>query len=361
MTIHGLADLPGAGSPVAVGLCMLKGLSYQGTPLARYRFEAQNYLRNFLRQLVDTSRVTIPFFEGHIFEPFTGPESFVRVRRGLYGGRYGGFNQSLLRSKKELGYRSWPVSMDHWRGAYSFPKDFWLCPQAYLKALEAASRTHGAAFSEGMIDTIEPQPAGLLRLRCSEGQHFDAKQVVLAAGAFTDQILAASGLKTLGLWPVAGVTKRSKIASLGDDPNPAVPSVAIVKKKLNLVIHHPMAIYGSSNQDLDLPSQCVPKNIPEPSPIFFEQELAKCPVLYQKMFNFSSAEHLVGMRARVKDRRPVIGWYPHLPDHQLLLATCFHRIGLQLSALTGENIAKWLLSGRPQTDLSTFYPQRLAL
>jgi glycine oxidase len=164
-----------------------------------------------------------------------------------------------------------------------------------------------------------------------------AGQVVLCAGAWSPQILAAG----LPIEPV-----RGQIVSLeGSGPAQAMlvdEDVYLVPKRDGRLV------VGATEERVGFENRVTAEGVA----CLLDRAFALVPELARR--NFAGAWS--GLRPATPDGLPAIGPVPGAPG--LFLAAGHHRNGVLLSPITGERVAAWVRGGSPPDDAAAFDPAR---
>jgi D-amino-acid dehydrogenase len=207
--------------------------------------------------------------------------------------------------------------------------------------LLAAARRHGAEVRDGRATTREgPQGTAVVTV---DGERLGADAVVLAAGAWTDSLLAPLGC------PVGVTAQRGQIAHLSVDgaATGRWPSV------LPPGGHYLVGFEGgrvAAGATRETGSGFDPRVTAAGLREVLDRALAVAPGLAAA----TVLETRVGLRPVTDRGLPVIGPVPGRPG--LWVVAGFGAAGLTLGPLAGRALADLLLTGRADVDLSPFAP-----
>jgi len=346
ISVVGPAARHGSASRAAVGTSTLKGNILASSPFFALKMRGHAGLVAWLRTIEQASSRTIARDFGGSFEPFYNQKDYVYQRNRVFHRQFTGcFSLKVLdNAALAAKFSSAGLFPDQTRGAFHYFRDGWYDPLQCLEALEAALRLGGAEFVGGHVLKIEPRPDGGQAIYTSEGTYL-AQETLLAAGVFSNEILAASGFKGIRQELVEGETVVLAAPQLND--------TVLKMGKLNLVSHAGILRVGSSSRravDLGL---CTVNSA----------AAADLAAYAATQFGIGSPfSTLWGIRGRFKDHCPAIGSLKWSDSTQRLwLATGFYKNGLQLAPVFAAKLAEMMvLTHTLSTDLSTGFPQPMA-
>jgi len=346
ITVVGPAARQGSASRAAVGTSTLKGNILASSPFFALKLRGHAGLVAWLKTIEQASGSTIARDFGGSFEPFYNQKEYVYQRNRVFHRQFTGCYSLKVLDSNALAAKfssagQFPAQT---RGAFHYFRDGWYDPPRCLEALEAALKLSGAEFVGGNVLRIDPRPEGGQAIYTSDGTYL-AQETLLAAGVFSNEILANSGFKDIRQEPVEGETVVFAAPQLND---------AVLKMgKLNLVSHAGVLRVGSSSRraaDLGL---CAVNSA----------AAAELAVHAANQFGIESPfSTLWGIRGRFKDHCPAIGSLKWSDSKQRLwLATGFYKNGLQLAPLFAAKLAEMMVvTHMLSTDLSTGFPQPMS-
>lgn len=344
--IVGPAAKLGSATVAAVGTSTLKGNILATSPLFTLKMRGHAGLVDWLDSIEKASdRAVSRDFSG-AFEPFYNQKEYVYQRKRVFHRQFTGcFALKILDQKALSGrFSSGGLFPRQALGAFHYFRDGWYDPLTCLAALEEALKRGGADFLSGQVVNIKPNPMGGQLIQTDAGC-YEAQQTVLAAGVFSDEILAASGFSGIRQEAVEGETVIMDAPQLND--------MVLKLGKMNLVVHAGVVRVGSSSRRQADLLHCQASG---PA----AQELADlAATLVGASPVFSSAW---GIRGRFKDHCPAIGSLKWANFAQpLWLATGFYKNGLQLAPLFAEKLADLMLvTPSLSTAISTAFPQPMS-
>ena len=349
VTVVGPRAVAGTASRAAVGVSNLKGHITGASPLFATKIRGHQGLMAWLTRVEAASGRVIPRQFGQVYEPFASLTEFDGIRTRVFHRMFTGcFGVKVLDAKAlQAHFAECPqVSLPRlYRGAFRYPNDGWFDPVACLEALEEALRRRGTRFIEEPVTRIQPHSDRGLTISTISGQILFAEEVLLAAGVFSDAILAASGLPCLRQEVVAGETVFGAWGGPVD--------IVVKSGKTNVVANGRRLIVGSTSRRLLAPFDGVLG--PDPSGV---RDLT---LLGRQLLGFSGEPTVCwGLRGRFRDRCPAIGpLFWHGAERRLWVALGFYKNGLQLSHLFAQEIANSLASATPFSPSSAFAAARL--
>jgi sarcosine oxidase subunit beta len=233
-------------------------------------------------------------------------------------------------------------------GSYS-PRDGQADPVKTVHAFVSAAMRHGAIYrSHAPVQSLVMQQSRVVGVRVDD-EVIEAGHVVLAAGAWSDELAAGTGVH-LPMRTVALQMVRST-------PAPALtlhPVLSAVGRVLSLKQLDDGAFLigggwqGKSASDrcsYTLQTECVQGN--------WEAARALLPVVGQQQI----ARAWCGLEARSIDELPFIGSFSSIAG--LTIACGFSGHGFALSPAVGRCVADHIL-GRPTPELAGLWPDRIA-
>jgi glycine oxidase len=251
---------------------------------------------------------------------------------------------------RELGIEAWdaadvlerePALASTVRGAMFVKGDHWVNNQRLVVAYAQAALAAGVALRSGCTVTRVLVEAGRARGVVAEGDRFDADAVVLAAGAWTGDLVATFGAHL----PVE--PRRGQMLALTH-----VPPV------LRHVVHgHDVYLVPRPSGEL-LIGATVER-------VGFKREvaaegigglLAAAMALAPALGGLSISRTWCGFRPWAPDDLPVLGPWPGVEG--LFVATAHYRIGLLLAPITARLVCGWIVGGHPPVEAGDFLPDR---
>lgn len=219
-----------------------------------------------------------------------------------------------------------------------YPGEAYVRNRELLVALRAALRRLGAAFIEGAPESDWEHVGGSTRLRCGAAV-IEAKQVLLAAGAWTGKLLAGLGIQA-PMVPVKGQMMRIPnfhgrecMVHFNDD-------LYLIPRGEDLVVGATTEP-GEWNEDFDAKGES-----------YLEQNLRRfLPALRPRPL-----ETWAGLRPRTRDRLPWMGWLDATKGWALCAG--HYKSGISMAPLAAQSIAKLMSGEKPSVDLDPFNPWR---
>ena len=341
VAVYGPKYIPGAASRAAVGTSTLKGNIAAEHPFFALKIAGHRGLKGWLERLERLSKHPIPrSFEG-AYEPFPNVAGYRFVRERVFHRQFTGCKSVAILDHQRLSDRfpQHTKLLDRTLGAFHYFNDLWFHPASCLDALEVFLRSHGVRFCENTVHEIKPHPDSGTLICLANGQKIHSAEIVLAAGIFSDQILANSGFRVPSQEPIEGETVVSGVSQL----NPLILKIG----KLNAVVQGQELWLGSTSRRQTALSFCAP----------FEQDVT---FLRQQVQNLINSDDVLavrwGVRGRLKSRMPGIGSlaFPGQQNRRIWVALGFYKNGLQLASLFANNFGR--LIDNP-TAYPTAYPQ----
>jgi glycine oxidase len=250
----------------------------------------------------------------------------------------------------ELGIEAWdaadvlerePALVPNVRAAMFVKGDHWVNNQRLVVAYAQAAAGAGVKVRSGSVVSRIVVEDGYARGVIADGGPIDADAVLLAAGAWTGQLVETFG-RRLPIEP-----RRGQMIALAHVP--------------------PVLRHGVHADDIYL--------VPRPSGelligatverVGFEREvtaqglatmLTTAIALVPALGSLSVRRTWYGFRPWAPDGLPVLGPWPEV--ERLFVATAHFRNGILLAPITARLMCEWMTTGRPSLDVSTFLPDR---
>lgn len=211
-----------------------------------------------------------------------------------------------------------------------FPDDCSINSERLVSALVEAARRHGVEFRLHSPVRSVSATGGTVRLELESGA-LEAGHAVVAAGAWSAELLAGAGIK-VPLRPAHGEMAAVRPRTWGlhhivtADPGYLVPR------------HGGEVIIGSTTTFVGFDNRVTPEGM--------ATLLARAETMVPQMEGTVPVRTWAGLRPCPTIRRPIIGFLPHLD--RVLLATGHHRNGILLAPITAQLVAE-LITGAPST------------
>jgi glycine oxidase len=235
-----------------------------------------------------------------------------------------------------------PALASRVRGALFVRADHWVNNQRLVVAYAQAAVDAGVALHAGAAVARVPVEAGRARGVMAEGDLWEADAVVLAAGAWTGDLVGSFGQR-LPIEP-----KRGQMLALGH-----VPQV------LNHCIHGD-AVYLVPRPSGELLIGATVERVGFQRAVtaggiagLLASAIDLCPALASLPITRTWS----GFRPWVPDSLPVLGPWPGVDG--LWIATGHYRNGILLAPVTARLMTAWLTTGTPGYDVEEFLPARL--
>ena len=252
---------------------------------------------------------------------------------------------------RELGVEAWdaadvlerePALAASVRGAMFVKGDHWVNNQRLVVAYAQAALAAGVALRPGAAVTRIVVEDGRARGVVADGERFDGDAVLLAAGAWTGELVATFGARL----PVE--PRRGQMLALAHVPP---------------VLRH--VVHGSDVYLVPRPSGelLVGATVER---VGFKREvtahgigalLSAALSLVPALGGLAISRTWYGFRPWVPDDLPVLGPWPGLEG--LFVATAHFRNGILLAPITARLLCEWITTGRPSLEAGEFLPDRL--
>jgi glycine/D-amino acid oxidase-like deaminating enzyme len=331
VTVIGPRERLGTASHAAVGVSSLKGHILPSQPLFLAKLKGHEQLPHWLANIERDSGQKIPQIKSGVVEPFFDLDGFSYLSERVFHRKFRGCLRARLVGQSELSeaFFSPPFLNTTPRGAFYYPGDLWFDPIATLGALETAILRLKGTFIDDTVCRVSPGELAGIQVHGANA-HYSAKEVVVAVGAYTGDILQNSGLPTLHLQLSPGETLYAQ-TNLDLSFN-------LRLGKTNYVGYQSELRWGSTSRSAD--------NL--------ETELGAGPAMRGIEALWSEASRIFkpdylqpnhksikwGLRTRTRDRAPVVGplFWPNHELNKVWVATGFYKNGLQLAGLIAHQV-----------------------
>jgi glycine oxidase len=307
-------------------------------PVLALGLAARDYYDELAAALRESTGVDLGLWRNGIGRVATDPGDAATLQAKVAWQQQQGYGSTWL-GPEELRHR-WPW-LGPAIGALWAPRDGALDPGRLVEALLADAQRLGASVVRDRVTGVLARRNRIEGVR-SEGGHYSAPDVLIAAGAWSGLIEGMP--RSLPVQPV-----RGQMAAV---PWPeGVDRAILYHRDAYLLARGKEAILGSTMEYVGFDAQVTPDGLSR----IFSATMALCPGLIRTRLRRSWA----GLRPMMPDGLPVIGGDPDLPG--LWYATGHGRNGILLAGLTGLIMAQ-LISGRqPNQDLRPFAPGRFTV
>lgn len=227
------------------------------------------------------------------------------------------------------------------RGAVFVRGDRWVNNQRLVVAYAQAAAAAGVEIHAGRTVSRLLVDGGRARGVLAEGERFEGDQVLVAAGAWTGEVLASAGVRL----PVE--PRRGQMVALAHVP----PVLTHCVHGEVYLVPRPSGelLVGATVERAGFQRAVTAEGVAWllRGAIDLVPSLAELPV----------TRTWCGFRPWVPDGLPVLGPWPGID--RLWVATAHFRNGILLAPVTAVAMARWITEGRPPMDLEEFLPQRL--
>ncbi len=330
---------PGAeASSAAAGLLVPLGRSVD-TAFAKLALESWRRYPEVVRELRERTGIDVEYVTRGTIYPLSTAED-VRAA------------EARLRHQwaHEVGIEAWdagdvrsrePALSSEVRGAMFVRGDHWVNTQRLVVAYAQAAAGAGVALLTGAAVSRVIVEDGYARGVVVEGERYDADAVLLAAGAWTEALVASFGGR-LRVEP-----RRGQMIALGHVP--------------------PVLTYAIHGDDVYL--------VPRPSgelligatveKVGFQRAVTAAGVagllsvamrLVPGLANLPISRTWYGFRPWAPDSLPILGPWPGIQG--LFIATAHYRNGILLAPITARLMTECMTHGRPSLDIKDFLPNR---
>ncbi len=337
------AEPPGVGTRAATGISAMKGAVLPQKALFAAKAAGHALLPAWLDEVERIAAgPLIPRTFAGVSELFFDLTGYEGIRARVFHRKFTGCYRAEVLDPIGLMSRGGDLSPFGLapRGGFFYPRDGWYDPEAALMALEAALANLGVPFTDAAVERLAEHPDAGLEIRAGNGT-LRCREAVLAAGVWTDRILAASGIAALPAQTAfAGETLRGKGSGAG--------TVVTTFNRTSLVAIGGRIQYGST---------CYPA-----ASLFAGPDAGKVAELRARYEAHAPlpafSEVAFGLRARAPDRLPTVGplFFPS-GNRRFWVLTGLYKNGLQLAPLFARDLCRFLTTSTPN---GPFLPARFA-
>lgn len=232
-------------------------------------------------------------------------------------------------------------------GAFTREEGGYVDPPQLTRALAESAERHGATFRKGRVEAISRDGEGVRVV--VDGERLAADRVVLAAGAWTNQI---EGIRRPPLRPVRGQLLKMRSPDFGFPAFPmSLPLATIMWGPECYIVpryNDGSVLVGATVEEAGFDERTTEEGV--------KGLLAAAQRLIPALTADKLIEARVGLRPATPDELPVIGQDPEIPG--LLHASGHYRNGVLLAPITGKLIADLAIDGVEDPALRHFRVDR---
>jgi len=338
VTLFERASPGGEASSAAAGLLAPMGES-SGSPFERLALASWRLYPEVAEELRDRAGIDVEYVtRGTIYPLHTAAEvdaAAARARRP---------------QARELGIEAWdaadvlerePVLASTVRGAMFVKGDHWVNNQRLVVAYAQAAIAAGVALRSGAAVTRVLVEGGRAHGVVVDGERFEADAVLLAAGAWTGELVATFGARL----PVE--PRRGQMLALGHVP-PVLRHVVHAHDVYLVPRPSGELLVGATVERVGFKREVTAQGIGG----LLASAIAVAPALGE----LSITRAWFGFRPWAPDDLPVLGPWPGVKG--LFVATAHYRNGILLAPITARLLCGWITTGRPMIEAAAFLPDR---
>ena len=210
-------------------------------------------------------------------------------------------------------------------------------------ALLAGAAHHGAELVTGGA-RLEPRAAGAPMVEV-DGRRFEADDVVVASGAWVNEILGQLGVR-LAVAPQRGQITHLRLDGVDTSSWPSVHPLA----------RHYLVAFDDSRVAVGATRETGSGFDPRVTAAGLRQVLDDALRVAPGLADATIIETRVGLRPLADREEPIIGPMPG--GRGLHVVTGFGAAGLTLGPLVGDAVARTILEGSPPAEITPFSPTR---
>ncbi len=335
----------GAWHTAAGMLAPMTELHYTETPLLRLNLESLRRYPAFAEELTAEAKLSVGFRRcGAVAVAWDGAD--LRALHDLQLFAASLFVEAHLLTGAELRELE-PALAPGLPGGLHAPGDHQIEPRLLHAALVAASRSRGVRFVQSSAAVLVDRERAR-GVRIANGGVVAAKNVVVAAGAWSGHIGGVPPWASVEVRPVKGQTLRLR---LGGRPRLQRVLRATVKGSPVYVVPRPDGEYvvGASTEESGFDQQ------PRAGAVY--ELLRDAQSVLPELSEAVLAEVSTGLRPGSPDNAPIIG---AAGIDGLVHASGHYRNGILLTPVTADGVADLLVDGTLPPVLAPFSPERFA-
>jgi glycine oxidase len=240
--------------------------------------------------------------------------------------------------RREPGLNLAPV-----RGSLRIEGDAVVDPRAVLAALRADLADRDVLCDDiGALVGVTDH-GDRFTMTTASGTRISAERVVIAAGAWTQEIASMFGIDV----PVAPI--RGQIIELHGGPGAVCNILYIATGACGSIVERYPGVYIVGTSEEGTSGEVAN------TPVVVAAVLARVTSLIPELGTMSIADMWSGFRPTTPDEMPVIGT---ALDGRVVLATGHYRNGVLLGPLTGQLVRDIVLDAAPAIDITPYQPDR---
>ncbi|OZM70354.1 hypothetical protein CFN78_25885 [Amycolatopsis antarctica] len=240
--------------------------------------------------------------------------------------------------RREPGLNLAPV-----RGSLRIEGDAVVDPRALLTSLRADLDRRGALFEDSGAVTGIVDHGDRFTVTTGSGERVEAERVVLAAGAWTQELAETLGIDV----PVAPI--RGQIIELHGAPGAVRNILYIATGACGSIVERYPGVYIVGTSEEGTSGEVAN------TPLVVSAVLARVASLIPALGTMSIADMWSGFRPTTPDEMPVIGT---ALSGRVVLATGHYRNGVLLGPFTGRLVGDLALGTTTEVDLQSYQPDR---
>ena len=325
-TVIDARPIGGGATQASAGMLAPYVEAHERGPLLQLGLESLALFRDLIPRLTGET-FDVPYQMIGTLEIALTPEQAARLRRGQTG-----------RWLEPADVAQAHPQLCPTLGAFSNEEHGYVDPRLFAAALAGSALRHGAEFRTTRVQRIDPDgPRFVLH---ADGERIEAATVVLAAGAWSNQI---AGVPTPPLRPVRGQLLRLR---WDFPPLQSIlwgPGCYVVPRFDDGTI-----LVGATVEEAGFDERATEAGV--------KGLLEAARALIPQLRDDALLEVRVGLRPATPDDLPVIGPDRTVPG--LIHATGHYRNGILLAPITAKAIADIVLHGATDIELESFRPDR---
>lgn len=328
-TVFDPRPVGGGATQASAGMLAPYVEAHEGGPLLELGIQSLDLFRSLIPDL-RADHFDVPFQLIGTLEVALTAEQAGRLKRGQMGGWLEPADVA----------RAYP-QLCPTLGGFTNEEHGYVDPRSLAAALARSGRRHGVELHQARVERIDR--AGERFVVYAEGERIEAATVVLAAGAWLNQI---DGIPTPPIRPVRGQLLRFRWDNAGIGPLASIvwgPDCYIVPR-----FEDGTLIVGATVEEAGFDERNTEAGV--------RGLLAAARALMPQLREDALLDVRVGLRPAAPDALPVIGRDPALPG--LIYASGHYRNGVLLAPVTAKIVADLIVDGETPFALDAFRPDR---
>ena len=334
-------------SHASQGVLSTKGHLLAESHAFRAKMHGQLTIKSWLAKIEKITGAEIRKDFSGVWEYFFSADEFATINKRVHRGEFSGCHRGKVSSKEEF-YRDWygkRLFKNDPIGSLFYPSDCWFDAQQTMSIMEDYFVKSGVTIHDQCVTDFSVKNEKII-IQTKLG-HVFADEVVIAAGFESQQLLSQLELP-LDLVPAAGQVIDFPLVD-------KVADRTFVKGASSFSVHCDRLRFGSISKK----TEYYGSSDKLAGRLMLVEQLVDKMGISDELFNDSEIVDLVGIRARTRDRLPLIGpIHSERLGRRVFVFTGLYKNGLQLAHLCAFQIANILQGIDGVFSIEPFSPCR---